>query len=72
MTEERYVIVRRDIAPGWAYFTPGDPPPPPERVPEFLNLDVMGWLKQNSRIKVRATLPIVARGNTVAIHVWFD
>ena len=72
MTDERYVIERRDITPGWSYFTPGDPPPPPHRVAEFLNLDVMHWLKENSKIKVRATLPLVANGNTVAIHAWYD
>ena len=72
MTEERYVIERRDIAPGWSYFAPGDPPPPRQRVAEFLNLDVMHGLRQNSKIKVRAILPLVANGNTMAIHVWYD
>ena len=72
MAEERYVIERRDITPGWSYFTPGDPPPPADRVPAFLNLDVIRWLKENKQIRVRATLPMVENGNTVAIHVWYD
>ncbi len=72
MAEERYVIERHDIKPGWSYFVPGDPAPPPHRVAEFLNVDVMHWLKENSKIRVRATLPFVANGNTVAIHVSFD
>ena len=72
MTEERYEMVRRTLAPGWVYFTPGDPPPPPARVPAFLNLDLIQWLKENKQVKIRATLPMVENGNTVAIHVWYD
>jgi len=34
--------------------------------------EVTAWLKQTPSLKVRATLPIVANGNTVAVHVWFD
>jgi hypothetical protein len=72
MAEERYAVLRQDIASGWVCFTADDPAPPPARVGEFLNIDFMRWLRQNSTFKVRATLPIVANGNTVAIHVWFD
>ena len=70
MTKERYEMVRRTLAPGWVYFTPGNPPP--ARVPAFLNLDLIQWLKENKQVKIRATLPMVENGNTVAIHVWYD
>jgi len=72
MTEEGYVIVRRTLAPGRVYLILGEPLPPPEQVPEVLNLGLMRWLKENRQIRVRATLPMVENGNTVAIHVWYD
>ena len=47
-------------------------PPEPEDLPLHLSKAVAAWQKQNPMLKVRATLPIVRNGNTVAVHVWFD
>ena len=38
----------------------------------MLNDAFCRWLKQNRGATVRDILPIVAEGNTVAIHVWFE
>ena len=43
-----------------------------ERLPHLLNDAFCRWLKQNPNVKVLATLPIVADGNTVVIHVFLD
>jgi hypothetical protein len=51
MVEEQYAVLRQDIARGWVCFTAGDPSPPPERVGEFLNIDFVRWLRQNSTFK---------------------
>lgn len=72
MAEEGYVIERRTLAPDWVYLTVGQPSPPPEQVPAVLNFGLMRWLKDNKQIRVRATLPMVEDGHTVAIHVWYD
>jgi hypothetical protein len=57
---------------GWVCFQIGESPPPAERLPSFLNNTFYTWLQRNPEFKVQATLPIVERGNTVAIHVWFE
>jgi len=41
-------------------------------LPLYLSKAVAAWQKQNPMLTVRATLPIVANGNTIATHVWFD
>ena len=38
----------------------------------YLSKAVVAWQKQNPMLTVRATLPMVANGNTIAVHVWFD
>jgi hypothetical protein len=38
----------------------------------YLSKAVAAWQQQNSMLTVRATLPIVANGNTIAVHVWFE
>lgn len=38
----------------------------------MLNDAFCRWLKQNPGATVRAVLPIVAGGNTVGIHAFFD
>ncbi len=38
----------------------------------MLNDAFYRWLKEHSNVTVRATKPVVAGGNTVAIHVFFD
>ena len=67
-------ITRVDVEPGWCLFKPhDDEPPPQENTPFYLNDALHRWLVQNKDlISVRATLPIVQNGHTIAIHVWFD
>ena len=65
-------INRLDMAPGWAVFVASGTPPQPEDLPLYLSKAVSPWQKQTPTLKVRATLPIVANGNTIAVHVWFD
>lgn len=66
-------VDRIDIEPGWCLFKGNDEsPPPPENLPFYLHDFFQKWLVRNKELTVRTTLPIVAGGNTVAIHVWFD
>jgi hypothetical protein len=30
------------------------------------------WLRSQPAVRVRSSLPIVAGGNTVGIHLWYD
>lgn len=71
-TDTQVTIDRIDMGTGWVCFQAGEKPPPPERLPVYLNETFYTWLKRNPEFTVRATLPIVQNGNTVAIHVWFD
>jgi hypothetical protein len=58
---------------GWVVFQPGITPTTDRRqVPKALSEIMSGWLMQRANLHVRATLPIVEDGNTVAIHVWFE
>ena len=57
---------------GWVCFMAAEQPSNPDEVPLYLSKAVAAWQKQNPMLTVRATLPIVANGNTIAVHVWFD
>ena len=70
--EPQILIHCDELAKGWVYIHAETPPADPSRLPYMLNDAFCRWLKQNPNAKVRATLPIVAGGNTVAIHVFFD
>jgi hypothetical protein len=74
MLEEQIVTVTRlEMGTGWVLFVPNpDRPPPPEALPAVLHGSVAEWVRQNSIITVRDTLPVIQNGNTVGIHVWFD
>jgi len=61
-----------ELAKGWVYVHAETAPPDPSRLPYILNDAICRWLKQNPTLRVRTTLPIVASGNTVATHVFFD
>jgi hypothetical protein len=60
------------LAKGWVYIHAETQSKDPSHLPYMLNDAFCRWLKQNPNGKVRATLAIVAGGNTVAIHVFFD
>jgi hypothetical protein len=70
--DQQVQIDRVDMAAGWVCFQAGAKPPPLEQLPSFLNETFYNWLLRNPEFRVRATLPIVEKGYTVAIHVWFD
>ena len=70
---ERQILIHCDeLAKGWVYVHAETPPADPSKLPYMLNDAFSRWLKQNPNTTVRAVLPIVADGNTVAIHVLFD
>lgn len=73
MSEENEISIDRiELGPGWACFRAGQKNPAPELLPTYLNHVFFSWLQRNQEFTVRATLPIVENGNTVAIHVWYD
>ncbi|MEX0718570.1 MAG: hypothetical protein WD066_18400 [Planctomycetaceae bacterium] len=61
-----------DMGPGWVFFQAGKIPPTPEQLPHLLSRTLNSWLQAHPSFVVRTTLPIVAEGATVGIHVWFD
>jgi len=69
---DRIVIDRIDMREGWVCFMAAEQPSKPDEVPLYLSKTVAAWLKQTPSLTVRATLPIVRKGNTIAVHVWFD
>ena len=68
----QFTIDRVEMGTGWVCFEGGENPPPPDQLPLYLHDALENWLRNNSEFNVRATLPIVVSGNTVAINVWFD
>lgn len=71
-SENEVTIDRVEMDTGWVCFQGGENPPQPTDLPWILNDALAYWLKNNPEFQVRAILPIVAEGNTVAINVWFD
>ena len=69
---EEVRVDRFDMAAGWVVFMGSGTPPAPEELPQYLSKAVAAWQKQTPSLKVRATLPTVGKGNTIAVHVWFD
>ena len=65
-------VNRLDVETGRACFMASGTPPEPEDLPLYLSKAVAAWQKQTPTLKVRATLPIVAKGNAIAVHVWFE
>lgn len=70
--DTQVTIDRIDLGTGWVCFQAGDKLPPPEELPGYLSQTLCTWLQRNPNFAVRAALPIMVAGNTVAIHVWFD
>ena len=61
-----------EMGKGWVMFRAGiTPTTDVRRVPTAINEVMTAWLKERASLLVRATLPIVEEGNTVAVHVWF-
>ena len=52
---------------GWVCFMAAESPPKPEELPLYLSKAVAAWLKQTPSLTVRATLPIVANRNVIAV-----
>lgn len=58
--------------PGYVLICPHDTTNLPENIAPIVNQAMTDWLKKTQGIRVRAVLPIVQDGNTVAIHLWYD
>ncbi|MEX0718573.1 MAG: hypothetical protein WD066_18415 [Planctomycetaceae bacterium] len=54
------------------FFQAGTISPTPQQLPHLLSRTLTNWLEANPSLVVWATLPIVAEGTTVGIHVWYD
>jgi hypothetical protein len=70
--DTQVTIDRIDLGTGCVCFQAGDKLPPPEELSGYLSQTLCTWLQRNPNFAVRAALPIMVAGNTVAIHVWFD
>lgn len=66
----KITIVATQLADGWVYFNTSDPRS--DELPNYLNKSLVDWLKAHPNAKPRATLPIIAEGDLIAIHLWFD
>ena len=71
-SDSQVTIDRIEMGTGWVCFQAGEMEPDPDQLPGYLNHAFYSWLQRNPEFKVRTALPVVASGNTVAIHVWFD
>ncbi len=69
---DQITIDRVEIETGWVCFQGGVTPPPADQLPFYLNDALSTWLKNNPEFSIRAVLPLVVSGNTVAINIWFD
>lgn len=58
-------------APGWALFHVKEATAGTD-VSAFVHQTITTWLREHQQLRVRATLPIVTGGMTVAVHIWFD
>jgi len=62
----------REMPPDRVVFHAGKPEPKPEELPMCLSQAVDQWVAKHPHYRVRTTLNVVAGGNTVAVHVWYD
>jgi hypothetical protein len=53
-------------------FQAGKPAPPKDELPFWLSRTLNDWLTQHPMRVPRVVLPLVVRGTTVAIDVWYD
>ena len=71
------VIVRVEERPGWirvhaVFPTEFQRQVELERLPGLIDRTLTDYLTKHPAIRVRATLPILDDGFTVAVHVWYD
>jgi hypothetical protein len=64
-----FTIDAEQPGPGWLLFRVKDAEADPS-LP--IHLCLTAWLEQNRNVRVRAALPIVTGGMTVAVHLWYD
>lgn len=70
--DESITINVVEMGEGWIFFELGDVKPSPHKLAYTLNRAMYDWLQDNPQVVVRNTLPIVAEGITVGIHIWYD
>ena len=66
--------VRIDAVPistGCVRFQAGKPAPPRDELPFWLSRTLNDWLKQHSKRVPKIVLPLIVKGTTVAIDVWW-
>ncbi len=61
-----------DCGPGCTLFTPNPTHPPSEELFHVALTNVMQHWMLDNKVRVRATLPVVYEGNTVAVFIWWD
>lgn len=60
------------LGDGWVMIGADEAPPDEAHPSQWVNQALRDWLRENPTVRVRCVAPIVAGGETVAIHVWFD
>lgn len=73
----RVNIVIDELGPGWLRFravlaSDFQREVELERFPGLIDRTLTDFFRKRPGLKVRATMPIVEDGFTVAVHVWFD
>lgn len=73
-TQEKFQInCIENAKSGHAIFQADDKRPPvSDMLPKLLSESVANWVKQRPEIAVRATLPLVKDGQTIAVHLWYE
>lgn len=61
------------VGPGYVIVAPrAGQGEPPDATPFLLSCSLRDWLAERPSFRVRASVPIVQHGQTVAIHLWYD
>lgn len=61
-----------EMTEGWVFLRASSIEHHLEQIPFVLSQAMSDWLLDNPHFKVRSTLPVVASGFTVGIHLWYD
>ena len=59
------------LGEGWVMIGIDKAPADEAHVSHWINQALIDWLHENPTIRVRCVAPIVAGGETIAIHVWY-